>query len=400
MSNRPSLNLLSYQGVPIWRNTVFIRLAMQIFAALVVMSVIWLLATNLMTNAEKRGLDLSFKLLGTNAGFDVPYSLIPYDSSKSILYAFFAGVANTIRLVGIAIITTTTLGILIGLARLSSNYVISGLARVYVETMRNIPLITFAFFLVFGLLRGLPKTSEAWRISGIGVMSNRGVYLTSIDESSSLVLWLVIVLLGVLLAYFLNRLVLKNRGELRLLGIRLNRGFTPIVLLLVIAAVGWVAQPQAPFVFDQPELKGTNFVGGMKLTTEFFAILTALTVYIASYVSEIVRGSVQSVPKGQVEAAKALGLSYWQVTTNVVLPQAARIAVLPMIGQWVNITKGSALAIVVGYAEVFVVARTAIEKTGMALQIFAMVIAFYMIMGIFFSLLGNWYNRKVQFDGR
>ena len=183
-------------------------------------------------------------------------------------------------------------------------------------------------------------------------------------------------------------------------GIRLNRGFTPILLLVVVAAIGWIAQPQAPFVFDQPELKGTNFVGGMKFTTEFFTILTALTLYIASYVAEIVRGSVQSVPKGQIEAARALGLNYWQVIMNVVLPQAARIAVLPMIGQYVNLTKGSALAIVVGYAEVFVVARTAIEKTGMAIQIFVMVIIFYMIMGAFFSLLGNWYNRKVQFDGR
>ncbi len=400
MTNRPSYNLLIYRGVPIWRNVVFIRLTMQALAAIFVLSIIWVLAVNLMNNAEQRGLNLSFRLLSTNAGFDVPYSLIPFDSSKSILYAFFAGVANTLRLVGIAMFTTTILGIVIGLARLSSNFVISGLGRVYVETLRNIPLITFAFFLVFGLLRGLPKTSEAWRITGIGVVSNRGIYLTSIDESSSLVLWLVIVVLGALLAYLLNRLVLKNRGEIKLFGIRLNRGFTPLVLLVLIAGVGWVAQPQAPFVFDQPELKGTNFVGGMKLTTEFFAILTALTMYIASYVAEIVRGSVQAVPKGQIEAAMALGLSYWQVTTNVVLPQAARIAVLPMIGQYVNLTKGSALAIVVGYAEVFVVARTAIEKTGMALQIFVMLIIFYMIMGAFFSLVGNWYNRKVQFDGR
>jgi general L-amino acid transport system permease protein len=400
MSSRPPLKLLNYHGVPIWRNVVFIRLVMQALAALFVISIIWLLATNLMNNAEQRGLNLSFKLLSTNAGFDVPYSLIPFDSSKSILYAFFAGVANTLRLVGIAIFTTTILGVLIGLAQLSSNFVISGLGRVYVQTLRNIPLITFAFFLFFGLLRGLPKTSEAWHMPGIGVMSNRGIYLTSVDESSSLVLWLIIVALGIVAAYLLNRMFLKNQGELKLFGIRLNRGFTPIVLLLLVAAIGWIAQPQAPFVFDQPELKGTNFVGGMKLTTEFFAILTALTVYIASYVAEIVRGSVQSVPKGQVEAAEALGLNYWQVTLNVVLPQAARIAVLPMIGQWVNLTKGSALAIVVGYAEVFVVARTAIEKTGMALQIFVMVIAFYMIMGAFFSLLGNWYNRKVQFDGR
>ncbi len=400
MSTRPSLKLLNYHGVPIWRNVVFIRLAMQALAALVVISIIWLLATNLMDNAEKRGLNLSFRLLSTNAGFDVPYSLIPYDSSNSILYAFMAGVANTLRLVGIAMITTTVLGILIGLARLSSNFVISGLAKVYVEIMRNIPLITFAFFLVFGLLAGLPKTSEAWTLPGIGTMSNRGIYLTSVDESSSLTPWLVIVVLGVVAAYLLRRFYLKNRGELRLFGIRLNRGFTPIVLLILVAAVGWIVQPDAPFVFDQPELKGTNFVGGMKLTTELFAILTALTVYIASYVAEIVRGSVQSVPKGQVEAARALGLNYWQVTINVVLPQAARIAVLPMIGQWVNLTKGSALAMVVGYAEVFVVARTAIEKTGMAIQIFVMVIAFYMIMGAMFSLLGNWYNRKVQFDGR
>jgi len=400
MSSRPALKLLNYRGVPIWRNVVFIRIAMQLFAALVVITIIWLLATNLMDNAEKRGLNLSFRLLSTNAGFDVPYSLIPYDSSRSILYAFMAGVANTLRLVGIAIVTTTILGVLIGLARLSSNFVISGLARVYVEIMRNIPLITFAFFLVFGLLAGLPKTSEAWTLPGIGTMSNRGIYLTSVDESSSLTPWLVIVVLGVVAAYLLRRLYLKNRGELRLFGIRLNRGFTPILLLVLIAAVGWIAQPEAPFVFDQPELKGTNFVGGMKVTTELFAILTALTVYIASYVAEIVRGSVQSVPKGQVEAARALGLNYWQVTMNVVLPQAARIAVLPMIGQWVNITKGSALAIVVGYAEVFVVARTAIEKTGMSIQIFVMVIAFYMIMGGIFSLLGNWYNRRVQFDGR
>ena len=231
-------------------------------------------------------------------------------------------------------------------------------------------------------------------------MSNRGLYLTSVDESSSLFLWLLIVVAGVVAAYVVRRVYLKDQGQIKKLGIQLNTPFTPIAIVVAVAAVGWVAQPQAPFVFDQPVLKGTNFVGGMKLTTEFFAILTALTIYIASYIAEVVRGSVQSVPKGQVEAARALGLNYWQVTMNVVLPQAARIAVLPLIGQYVNLTKGSSLAIVVGYAEVFVVARTAIEKTGLAIQIFLMLIIFYMIMGAFFSLIGNWYNRRVQFDGR
>ena len=400
MSTRPSIKLLNYRGVPIWRNVVFIRLTMQALAALVVISIIVFMVTNLLNNAEDRGVNLSFRLLGTNAGFDVPYSLIPYDSSRTIFYALLAGVANTLRLVVFGIVLTTILGILIGLARLSNNFVISSLARFYVESMRNIPLITFAFFLFFGLLQALPKTTEAWRMPGIGVMSNRGLYLTSVDESSSLLLWLLIVAAGVVAAYVVRRVYLKDQGQIKKFGIQLNTPFTPIAIVIAVAAVGWVVQPEAPFVIDQPVLQGTNFVGGMKLTTEFFTILIALTIYIASYIAEVVRGSVQAVPKGQVEAARALGMNYWQVTLNVVLPQAARIAVLPMIGQYVNLTKGSSLAIVVGYAEVFVIARTAIEKTGLAIQIFLLLIVFYLIMGGFFSLIGNWYNRRVQFDGR
>ena len=395
MSVRPSLEILNYHGVPVWRNVIFIRYAMQVFAALAVASVVGFLAVNLMNNAEQWGVNLSFRLLQTNAGFDVPYSLIPYDSSRSILYAFLAGLSNTIRLVVIGAVLTTIVGIIIGLARLSSNWLISKLATVYVEGLRNIPLIVFAFFLFYGLLTTLPQTKEAWRIPGVGVASNRGIYTTSLDFSSSLVPWLLFVAAGLMAAYMLRRLFFRYEERLGRLARPLNTKYTLLLIVTAMAVLGWVVQPTAPFSINQPVLEGVNFRGGMRFTTEFFAILAALTLYIASYVAEIVRGAVQSVPGGQLEAARALGMSYKQVIWNIVLPQAARIAVPPMIGQYVNLTKGSALAIVVGYSEVFVVSRTAIEKTGLALQIFILLIVTYLIIGVIYSLIGNWYNRKV-----
>lgn len=382
-----------YRGVPIWRNVVVLQAVTQVLAAIAVATLIALLIATMMSNADRRGLRLGFEFLGWTAGFAMPDTAIPYSPSRSFLYAYWAGIANTFRAVLLAMFFTTVLGTLIGLARLSSNWLINRLATFYVETLRNLPLIVVAFFFYFGLLQNMPITQRAIHLPGPIFLSNRGVYVSWFDPTSSFGPWMLFILGGLVGAVALRLALLRYQEKT---GRPAHSVLVPALTFAIVATVGWLVVPGSPLLFDRPVLMGTNFQGGLKFTPEFFAIFSCLTMYIASYIAEIVRGAVQSIPKGQLEAARALGLNYPQTVQHVILPQALRIIVPPLIGQYVNLTKGSALAIVVGYADVFVVTRTIIERTGRSPQMFLLLIATYLVIGAVYAVIGNIYNRRIR----
>ncbi len=386
----------SHSTVPPWRNVHILQAMTQVVAALLIVGLIAFLLNNLFANAEKRGVDLGFGFLALRASIKISNAAIPYSADNSYFYAFLVGVVHTLRATLLGIVLATILGVLVGIARLSRNWLINRVAAAYVGAIRNVPLIVTCFFFYFGLVLRLPVTREAIRLPGPIFVSNRGVYAIWGEPTAGFGPWLAVVAGGLIAGYLLRRYL--RRRETRT-GARSYPNLLAGALAALVAALGWLAAAQAgatPLLPAVPVLKGTNFRGGLRITPEYFALVACLTVYIATYIGEIVRGAVQSIPRGQLEAARAVGLREVHVLRYVVIPQALRVIVPPTIGQYINLTKGSSLAIVVGYADVYVITRNIIEQSGSSAPMFLLIIVTYLIIAAVYSLIGNLYNRSVQ----
>ena len=386
----------SHSSVPLWRNIYVLRAATQIVAALLIVGLIAFFLNNLLVNAEKRGVELGFGFLALRASIKISNAAIPYSADNSYFYAFLVGVVHTLQATLLGIVLATILGVLVGVARLSRNWLINKLTSIYIGAIRNVPLIVTCFFFYFGLVLRLPITREAWQFPGPIFLSNRGVYAIWGEPTSSFGPWLLFVAGGLIAGYLLRRYL--QRRETRT-GPLSYPNLLSFGTLAVVSVIGWFALGtlgEAPLIPTVPVLKGTNFRGGLRITPEFFALVACLTVYIATYIGEIVRGAIQSIPRGQLEAARAVGLSEIHVLRHIVIPQALRIIVPPTIGQYINLTKGSALAIVVGYADVYVITRNIIEQSGHSVPMFLLIIVTYLIIAAVYSLIGNLYNRSVQ----
>lgn len=386
----------SHSGVPPWRNVYVLQAVTQIAAALLIAGLIAFFLNNLFTNAAKRGVDLGFGFLALRASIKISNAAIPYTADNSYFYAFLVGVIHTLRATLLGIVLATILGVMVGIARLSRNWLVNRVAAFYIGAIRNVPLIVTCFFFYFGLVLRLPITREAIRLPGPIFLSNRGVYTIWGEPSAGFGPWLLAVAGGLIAGYLLRRYL--RRRETRT-GARCYPNLLACALALLAAVLGWLAAAQAgapPLLPAVPVLKGTNFRGGMRITPEFFALVACLTVYIATYIGEIVRGAIQSIPRGQLEAARAVGLRELHVLRYIVIPQALRVIVPPAIGQYINLTKGSSLAVVVGYADVYVITRNIIEQSGSSAPMFLLIIATYLIIAAVYSLIGNLYNRSVQ----
>ncbi len=386
----------SHSRVPLWRNIHVLQAVTQIAAALLIVGLITFLLNNLFVNAEKRGVDLGFGFLSLRAAIKISNAAIPYSADNSYFYAFLVGVVHTLRATLLGIVLATILGVVVGVARLSRNWLVNKIVSVYIGAIRNVPLIVTCFFFYFGLVLRLPITKQALHLPGPIFLSNRGVYTIWGEPTASFGPWLLVVAGGLIAGYLLRR-YLKGR-ETRT-GAPSYPNLLSFALLAAVSALGWLALARGgepPLIPTVPVLKGTNFRGGLRVTPEFFALVACLTVYIATYIGEIVRGAIQSIPRGQLEAARAVGLSEIHVLRYIVIPQALRIIVPPTIGQYINLTKSSSLAIVVGYADVYVVTRNIIEQSGSSAPMFLLIIATYLIIAGVYSLIGNLYNRSVQ----
>ena len=362
----------------------------QIVVVGIAVAVVTWLWSNAIHNLSVRRIATGFAFLGREAGMPITDTWLPYSPRDTYLRAFIVGLVNTLRVAVIGIVLATVLGTAIGIARLSSNWLLSRLAAVYVETLRDIPLLLQLLFW-YVLMQGLPGARAAWTpIDGV-FLSNRGLMLPWIQIGAAQ-LWVLAALATGLVGLFVvrRRLVLRQMQDGR------SRRVWPFALLLVVvlpALVSWSLG--ATWSVTKPELRGFNFAGGLTMAPEYFALLIALVTYTSAFIAEIVRSGIQAVPRGQWDAALALGLRRSFVLQQIVLPQALRVVIPPMTSQYLNLTKNSSLAVAIGYQDIVSVANTTLNQTGQAIESIALIMLAFLTVSLGISLFMNWYNARI-----
>jgi len=358
--------------------------------------VLWFFASNTAKNLETLRVASGFGFLGREAGFEIgETTFIAFGAADTYLRAFGVGLANTFRVALLGIALATLLGTLLGLARLSSNWLIARLAAAYVEVMRNIPLLVQLFFWYAIIAENLPGPREALNPFGGVFLSNRGIAVP-VPEPHLAYWWMLAALaLGVGAAIGVSA---WGRARQAATGAPPPPAWTGLALvagapLAVFFLFG------APLAWNRPELAGFNFTGGAALTPEFAALLTGLSTYTAAFVAEIVRAGVLAVDKGQFEAADSLGLPRRRAMRLVILPQALRVIVPPMTSQYLNLTKNSSLAVAIGYPDLVSIANTTMNQTGQAIEGIAIIMLVYLTISLSISAFMNWYNRRIALRG-
>ena len=365
------------------------------YQLVLLVAVLWFgyeFALNAKANLDAQNITSGFGFLDNSAGFGVNQSLIAYDETDTYGRVFLVGLLNTLLVAGIGIVLATILGFLVGIARLSPNWLVARLAGGYVELIRNLPLLFQILFWYLAVLGSLPGPRQSISLFGEIFLNNRGLIVPAPVAGAGAGFVVAAVAFGVVVTVAL-RFWAKRRQDrtgrrfpLYWIGWALVVGLP----LVVLVATGF------PIGFEKPELRGFNFVGGVRLIPEFVALLLALTTYTASFIAEVVRAGILAVPRGQSEAAFALGLRRGSTLRLVVVPQALRVIVPPLTNQYLNLTKNSSLAVAIGYPDLFAVfAGTTLSQTGQAIEIIAITMAVYLAISLVTSGLMNWYNIRV-----
>ena len=383
--------------IPFYRDERYLSAAAQVVSALLVIAFLWWLAVNFLRAADARNLSLSFSFLHKPAGFPISDPAIPYDTGSSFGYAFLVGVLNTLRVAVAGVVAATILGTLVALARLSSNWLMSKIALAFIEFHRNIPLLVLLFIWYFTVFRELPAVGESIILPGPIYLNQRGVYFTwpRLNETGGI--FAAGILVGIIAAILLWNVLRKRREQT---GKKTYFVEASLAALFAFPLLGWILSGGQPLRFDVPSLQGFNIQGGLRLTPEFAGLFVGLVTYTAAFIAEVVRSGIQAVDRGQLEAARALGLSNFQVLSFVVFPQALRVIIPPMISQYLNLTKNTSLALAIGYQELFSVGRIAINQAGRAIPVFLMVMATYLLISLITAFVLNVYNRRIQFVTR
>jgi len=355
---------------------------------------IWMVG-NAQHALTKRGISTGFAFLWREAGFPISLSLIPYATSDTFLRAFGVAILNTLSVSIAAVICATLLGVFIGIGRLSRNWMVARLASVYVELFRNTPqLIQISFWYL--LVTRLPPPRQAWSLGGYGFLSNRGLTF-AIPAAGSAGAWVALTLVASVLAASVFVAIAARR--------RRRSGTRPPVLPMALAiviglpAVTWFAAG-APRGLAIPVLEGFNFRGGATLPPEFIALLLGLSLYIAAFIAEIVRSGVQSIGRGQIEAARSIGLGRGNIYRYVILPQALRVMVPPAASQYVSLFKNSSLGVAIGYPEIFNISNTVTTVSGHAIECVVIMAGVYLLISLCIAVLMNLYNRAIQIRER
>ncbi|MEJ2207834.1 MAG: ABC transporter permease subunit [Anaerolineae bacterium] len=393
MSQSSWSRFLYRRGVPLWRDVVVLQWVAQVVSAIVVVGFTIFFLRNVLEAANARGLGLGYGFLGEAAGFPLPESILAYDPSRPFGYAFLIGLLHTIRVALVGIALATLLGIVAALGRLSSNWLVNKLASTYIEIIRNVPLAVQLFFWYFAVFQQLPSVQESIAMPGPIYLNQRGLYLVWAKPTDTFASWMIYVGAGLVLAlvlyWFLSRYQMRTGRTTYPVAVAL-------VVLVVLPVVGWLTVGDSPLVKTVPELGRFNFEGGLALTPEFTALLTGLVIYTGAFIAEVVRAGILAVSRGQFEAARALGLTGMQVLRLVIFPQAMRVIIPPLISQYLNLTKNSSLAVLVGYPDLFFVGKTTINQAGRAVPVFVLMMACYLALSLITSLIMNVYNRRVR----
>ena len=381
------------RSTPLWRDERFLRILGQVVFLALVFAFLAYLLRNMFANVSQQGMQLGFSFVRTTSGFDIGEHLIPYDRSHTYLQAFLVGLLNTAFVSILGIFFATVLGVIFGVARLSSNFLVQRLARVYIEFLRNIPLLVLLIILYLGVFIKFPKVKEAVLLPGPILLTNRGVAVPWGLPTETFALYMRILGLGLLLAIAVGA-VLSWYGR--------RTGRTPLTLIwciltfFAIAILGWIALPVPPLSFDSPAVQGLRIAGGKSFSPEFMALLTGLAIYTSAFIADVVRSGIQAVSRGQVEAAKSLGLTTFKTLRLIIFPQALRVIVPPLTSQYLNLIKNSSLAVAIGYPELFHVSGTILNQSGRAVEMIAIVMATYLFISLLTSAFMNYYNRRVR----
>ena len=372
------------------RSLVIQTLLIGIFAI-----IIYIVTQQTAYNLEKRGIGTGFGFLNMSAGYDISIKLIPYTSDSTHFRAYLVGLINTLLIAVCGCFLATILGFLVGIIRLSSNWLFRNIAYVYVEFTRNVPVL-LQIILYYTILLYLPKIKQALVIFDIFYITNRGIYSPApiFKDGFSIVAWSFVI--AIISRIFLKKYLKKKQEQTgnQYPIFYINSAliiFTPMIFYYIMGM---------PLDFNHPVLKGFNFKGGMVIRPEFMGMLLGLTIYTAAFISETVRSGIMSVSKGQREASQALGLKNNLVLRLIVIPQALRVIIPPLTSQYLNLTKNSSLGIAIGYADlVHGFGGISLNQTGKAIEIMSMVMVTYLTISLTISLFMNIYNKAVQFKG-
>jgi general L-amino acid transport system permease protein len=377
---------VSWVNDPKTRGIVF-----QVVVAVALIGFIYWIIGNTAENLRRANIASGFGFLNGRSGFDLSQSLIPYSSNSTFMRAIIVGLLNTLLVAVTGIITATIVGFLIGIGRLSGNWLIARICTVYVEIFRNLPPLLVIFFWYVGVLSVLPGPRQSVDLPLGGMINNRGLYLPRLLTEPGF--WLVpaAFVLGIVLTIFFIRWGRRRQmatGQV-FPGFRVGLG-----LILGLPILAFVVSGM-PATLEYPEMAGFNIRGGQVVLPEFLSLYLALSLYTASFIAEIVRAGVLGVAKGQSEAAYSLGLSPRRTLRLVVVPQAMRIIIPPLTSQYLNLTKNSSLAIAVGYADLVAIGQTTMNQTGQAIEVVAIWIVVYLGLSLITSAFMNWYNAKM-----
>ncbi|MCX7841293.1 MAG: ABC transporter permease subunit, partial [Anaerolineae bacterium] len=341
------------------------------------------------TSAMRRqGLVTGFDFLNLEAGFEIGETLIAYTPADTYARAFAVGLMNTLVVSVVGIVLATILGVVTGVARLSTNWLVNKIAWIYIEIMRNTPLLVQLVFIYFGIFMKLPPVRDSFEFYGIIYANQRGLFLPRFVPSPTFTSWFVGIVTGIVLA-ILIWYILSRHPKTRYTFVPILSGLGVPIL---VAALAWMLASESPLNIELPVKQRFNFTGGTALSPEFSALLFGLVIYTAAFIAEVVRGGIQAVRRGQIEAARAVGLTEMQILHLIIFPQALRVIVPPLTSQYLNLAKNSSLAIGVGFPDLFNVSMTIANQTGQPVPVIMIVMATYLAMSLFTSLLMNIYN--------
>ncbi len=367
-------------------------LTLQLFALAVVIAVGAYLVHNAQTNLQQRGIASGFGFLSAPAGFGIVQHLVDYSEKHSYGRVFFVGLLNTLLVSVLGILLATLIGFIVGIARLSSNWLIAKLALVYVEIFRNIPLLLQIFFWYFAVLRSMPPPRASLQWHEAVFLNMRGLYLPMPVPQAGFWLTPTAFLTALVALFFINDWAKKRQAKT---GQPFPIFLTGLGLLIGLPLLTFVATGR-PLSWQYPELRGFNFVGGLVIIPELAALVLALAIYTAAFIAEVVRAGIQAVSRGQTEAAQSLGLSPSQVLRLIVIPQALRVIIPPLTNQYLNLTKNSSLGAAIAYPDlVSIFAGTVLNQTGQAIEVICITMAVYLSISITISVMMNWYNRCI-----
>lgn len=379
------------EKVPFWLEPKKRAFFYQVAVLCLVGLLAYYLVSNTLVNLKRQNIATGFGFINKESSFEIGESLISYSAASSYGRALLVGALNTIKVAFVAIVITILLGTIVGIARLSTNFLISRLAGIYIEVMQDIPVLLQLFFWYAIFYETFPSPREAI-CPGAGIyLCNRGVAFTIPAAHPAHKYMLLALVAGCVIVYLIRRWARKRQEKTGQI-FPVFRVSTGILLGLFLAT--WLSFG-APMEMDAPKLVGFNFQGGLTMSPEFIALLLGLVLYTAAFVAEVVRAGIQSVSKGQREAAMSIGLRPTLVLNLVILPQALRVIIPPLTSQMLNLTKNSSLAVAIGYPDFVSVANTTINQTGQSIEGVALIMVVYLFFSLSTSAFMNWYNKRV-----